>query len=158
MCAAPVHFAKQTGPELVTLDLILGPRPAATHSTRQPLKYRRESDSGTTLRTAPSLPLPSNTLAFSKALTHSLTTVGSSSSITLTQEEAFKATALSWWKGAVWLIHPRRKVSPLEGNKPGSICDSKSLRINSRDKSLRLDRAQLIRAQVNRSLFFLLQK
>lgn len=74
LCAAPVHFVKQTGLELVILDLILGQRPAATHSTRQPLKYRRESDPSTTSNPthspARSLPLPST------ALTHSLTTAG----------------------------------------------------------------------------------
>lgn len=48
LCAAPTLFVKQTSPELVTLDLILGLRPAATHSTHQPLKYRRESDPDTT--------------------------------------------------------------------------------------------------------------
>lgn len=62
----PVYFVKQTGLELVTLDLILGLWPAATHSTHQPLKYRRESDLSAT--SSPphvpvrSLPQPCNTL------------------------------------------------------------------------------------------------
>lgn len=69
---APVHFVIQTGPELVTLDLILGLRPAATHSTRRPLKYRRESDPSTTSSPAHS-PAPSQPL---RAPTRSLVTSG----------------------------------------------------------------------------------
>lgn len=41
LCVPLIHGVKQTDSALVTLDLILGLWPAATHSTHWPLKYRR---------------------------------------------------------------------------------------------------------------------
>lgn len=64
----PVNFVKQTGQELVTLDLFPGLWPAATHSAQQPLKYRRESDPGATSSPAHT-PACSLLLTFTTALT-----------------------------------------------------------------------------------------
>lgn len=85
MYVGPVHFVKQTGLELVTLDLILGLWPAATHSTHQPLKYRRESDLSAT-SSPPHVPVRSalQHSHLSTALTHSSTTARAP---TLTQWE-----------------------------------------------------------------------